>query len=230
VALPLASPRGVDDLYLARNEDISPARPILTGDVIAGVEIGVEHDGHVMIVAHPCSMRGAGGQLRPRIAAAPIRRYAELPLDDWPSGHFNVFPLPALFEHSQAVHLRELGTARRQDLAEAQRVACLSDYGIYLFQQRFVHSLTRVVVGIEQFEDATGHVLAEAELEEEWVERLADVDSAESIANQVAEFQAFLGPQMRSDLEIPERRSGVRRTVRQEISSREEPVAADPQP
>jgi hypothetical protein len=227
VALPLATPRSVDDLYLARDEEVSPARPLLTGDVLANVDIGVEHDGHI-VVAHPCSMRGARGQLRPRIGAAPIRSYQDVRLEDWPSGHFNVFPLPELFDQAQAVRLLELGTARREDLVAAQRVACLSDYGVYLFQQRFVHSLTRVVVGIEQFEDATGHVLAEAELEEEWVERLAELDSAESIANQVAEFQDFLGADLRNDLKIPERRSGVRRAVRQEISSRQNPIAAEP--
>jgi hypothetical protein len=218
--LPLATPRSVDELYLARREDVSAARPLLTGDVLADVDIGVEHDGHIMIVAHPCSMRGAGGQLRPRVAAAPIRAHQELPLQEWATGHFNVFPLPELFDPPRAAVLLELGTAKREDLHGAERVACLSDHGLYVFQQRFVHSLTRVVVGTEHFEAATGHVLAEAELEEEWVDRLADLDQLDSIAEQVAAFQGYLSADMRNDLRVPDHRAGVRRAVRQEIAGR----------
>jgi hypothetical protein len=58
-------------------------------------------------------------------------------------------------------------------------------------------------------------------LEEEWVDRLADLDQSDSIAEQVTEFQTYLSPDMREDLWVPERRSSVRRAVRQEISARE---------
>jgi hypothetical protein len=73
--LPLTAPRGVDELYLARYDEVSPARPLLPGDVLAGV-----CGSHAMIVAHPCAMRGGGGRLRPRVAVAPVIAYERVPL------------------------------------------------------------------------------------------------------------------------------------------------------
>lgn len=216
----LARPRSVEDLYLARHADVSPARPLLTGDVLADVDIGVPHHGYILLAAHPCSMRGVGGALRPRIGAVPVRRYQELPLDSWPSGHFNAFPLPELFDEPHAAQLLELGSAAREALASAHRVASLSDHGIYVLQQRFVHSLTRVVVGLDRLEGSSGHVLAEAELEEEWVEKMADLDDSASVARETGAFQDFLGQEARDDLKLHDRRSGVRRVVRQEIDAR----------
>lgn len=156
MSLPLAQPRSAEDLYLARGEDVSPARPVLPGDVFADVDIGVEHDGHVLVVAHPCSMRGAGGRLRPRLAAAPIRNSQDIPFEIWPAGNYNVFPLRELFERAKAASLLELSAASRDGLEHGERVACLSEHGIYVLQQRLVHSLTRVVVGLDQLEKASG--------------------------------------------------------------------------
>lgn len=156
--LPLAHPRDLDELYLARADEVPVARPVLPGDVFAAVEIGPDHDGYVLVVAHPCSMRAAHGQLRPRLAAAPIRSYQALPLDGWPNGHYNWFPLPELADGADfAASLLELGTAHSDALDRARRIACLTDRGIYLMQQRFVHSLTRVVVGLDVLERASGH-------------------------------------------------------------------------
>ena len=218
--LPLAEPRSAEELYLARGEEVSRARPVLTGDVYADIDIGPPHDGFVLLIAHPCSMRGGGGRLRTRIAAAPIRQGQEIPLDQWPEGNFNLFPLPDLFDRPHSAALLELGAAPREALEEGRRIASLSDHGIYVLQQRLVHSLTRVVVGLDTLEAASGHVLAEAELEEEWVEQLAGSDAeAEALRSEVSGFQAFFND-FRADFKLRERRADIRRTVREEIRAR----------
>jgi hypothetical protein len=155
------------------------------------------------------------------MAAAPVRRGQEIPIARWPDGNYNVFPLPELRDEPCAANLLELGAASRADLLEAERVACLSEQGIYLMQQRLVHSLTRVVVGLDQLEAASGAVLGEAELEEEWVEALADLSDRSSIAGQTTAFQEFFNPH-RDDFKLPDRRADVRRAVRREIRQREE--------
>lgn len=47
-----------DRLYLARGGEVSPNRPIFTGDVFSGLVVpGVEDQEMAMIIAHPCSFR-----------------------------------------------------------------------------------------------------------------------------------------------------------------------------
>lgn len=59
------------DLYLARGEEVNPNRPIFTGDVFDEVAIAdVQTGGLAIVVAHPCSFRVGGGQLRDRLLAA----------------------------------------------------------------------------------------------------------------------------------------------------------------
>lgn len=213
--LPLTAPRGVDELYLARHDEVCPARPLMPGDVLAGL-----CGSHAMIVAHPCSMRGSGGRLRARVAVAPVSAYERLPLSAWPSGHYNVFPLPELLREPCAAKLLELASATREELQAAKRVATLSDYGVYVLQQRFVFCMTRVVVGLDRLEEVSGHVLAEAELEEEWVDELTDDDDPSAMSEERAAFQTFLDGDLRASLQQPLRRSEVRRTVRAEIARR----------
>jgi len=213
--LPLTAPRGVDELYLARHDEVSLARPLMPGDVLAGV-----CGAHGMIVAHPCAMRGGGGRLRPRVAVAPVIAYQRVPLLAWPNGHYNVFPLPDLLPEPCAAQLLELDSATREELHAAERVATLSDYGVYVLQQRFVFCITRVVVGLDRLEEVSGHVLAEAELEEEWVDELTDGDDPSAMSEERAAFQTFLDGELRASLQQPVRRSEVRRTVRAEIARR----------
>jgi hypothetical protein len=58
------------------------------------------------------------------------------------------------------------------ELTFDRRVAILSETGLLVLQQRYVHHLTRAVMQLERLERACGHVLAEAELQEEWCSEL----------------------------------------------------------
>lgn len=221
---PLAAPKGLEQIYLARGEDIAVARPILTGDVFTDVQIDAdEHEGLVMVVAHPCSMRGAQGALLPRIAVAPIRGYSNVPLAKWPDGHYKVLPLPGLLndeDASRAVHLLELSAVRSNQLDRGRRILSLTDSGIHILQQRLVHSLTRVVVGLDRLQEQAAHVLLEAELEEEWVDELTVDDSTEALSAISQQFAVYMDEGHRDALLSVTTRSDTVRTVRAEIRRR----------
>jgi hypothetical protein len=224
--LPLACPRSLEDLYLERGDELAVSRPVLTGDVFSNVEIDADdHDGLVLVIAHPCSMRGARGRLRPRIAVAPIRPYQHLSFESWPAGHFNVFPLPQLLgddDPPRAASLLELSSARSHELVRERRVAALTTRGVHLLQQRLVNSLTRVVVGLELLDEQSAHVLLEAELEEEWVDDLASDLTPDVVAAQSEAFAEFMDSGLRSRLLEKEARTDVMREVRREIRTRRE--------
>ncbi len=221
----LAAPSSIREIYLGYSDDVAIGRPLLTGDVLTDVAVDADdHDGTVMIVAHPCSMRGAQGRLLPRIVVAPIRLYQRIPFESWPEGHFKVMPLPNMLgetdEASRAVHLLELTAVRSENLQREHRILALKDRGIHVLQQRLVYSLTRVEVGLEKLHEQTAHVLLEAELEEEWVDELAVEGDPASLSTESEAFATYMDLGHRADLKDPTRRSDAVRTVRAEIRAR----------
>ncbi|MEJ7785609.1 MAG: hypothetical protein WKF96_12460 [Solirubrobacteraceae bacterium] len=223
----LVAPGSNDELYLARGDELVPARPVLTGDVFTNVEIDADdHDGLVMVVAHPCSMRGARGRLLPRIVVAPIRNHQDVAFKRWPTGFFKVMPLPGLHgdqDQSRAVQLLELSAVRSTELTRDRRIASLSNLGIHVLQQRLVFCLTRVAVGLDKLEEQVANVLLEAELEEEWVDDLSADDAEEgALVEQTSAFAAFMDDGHREALKDPTRRTDTTRAVRKEIRRRKE--------
>ncbi len=221
----LAQPADDEEIYGARGEDVLAARPTMQGDVFSGVAVaGHEGPREVAILAHPCTMRGADGRLKPRLAAAAVVDYQYLPPHRWSQGHYGVFPLPALHvvdgkPRHAAVSFEEIFTVDTSELDPERRTAFLSSRGIYLFQQRFLCSLSRVVVPLARIREACEHVLDEADLLEEWLERLAP-DPAQIVA-ETAAFTALLDGGLREQLADPSLRSRARREVTRKIAERE---------
>lgn len=223
--VPLAAPESVGELYLARGNDLVAARPVLTGDVFTNVDLDADHhDGLVMVVAHPCAMRGAEGRLAPRIAVAPIRPYQSWPFHRWPSGHYGVLPLPGLRDDAdepRAAHLLELSAVRSTTLSRDRRILSLTDRGIHVLQQRLVYSLTRVAVGLDKLQEQAANVLLEAELEEEWVDELAADGDPETLAAASVGFAQYMDGGPRVALKDVTRRSDTVRAVRAEIRNQQ---------
>lgn len=178
-----------------------------------------------MILTHPCTMRGPNGKLYPRLTVgrvAPSSQAWRLP---W-KGHFKVMPLPELVDGSHyELRFEETGTVPSVDLNPQKRIACLDDIGLTLLQQRHINHHTRYVVEEPLLHEASAHLLAEAELLEDWSEAaLARVpedaaDWAEQLEQAASEFDAFLGPH-RENLKVTAQRARVRREVRHEIARR----------
>lgn len=114
----------------------------------------------------------------------------------------------------------------------SQRVATLSEEGLLLLQQRYVHCLTRVVISLPRFERQSAAVLAEAELLEEWNEALASARVADgstlvdAVDAEAVDFDGFMGsPEQggktrRHLLGTAGGRPRIRREVRAEIDRR----------
>ncbi len=226
----LDRPGSAEDLYLARGDEVRPFRPVLTGDVFAEIAIpGL--DGHElgMVISHPCNMR-EGAALKEKIQMLPIRPYQEITLEAWTTGgHARVFCLPEsrLMDGPCAARFDETGMVASADLTPVRRRMCLSEKGILLLLQRMVFGQSRADIPLQKFDAVVGHVLAEADLLEEWNERLIPDDLNEeemiaALATQADAFDTFLstvidGSTLRADLQDAYSRPAVRRAIRAEI-------------
>lgn len=180
----LEAPDTVDELYLARGEEIPQWRPITTGDVFDDVPLTLapEGTGSAIVLTHPCSMRVDGVRLADRLLVAPVLPSAEFALGDW-KGHYRKMPLPELRDGaSYAADFTKIEPVASASLAPAARIAALQPVGVNLLLQRLVHHMSRVVVETGLFDVACGPAFAEVELIENWLEAAVDAghDPAEA--------------------------------------------------
>ncbi len=205
------------ELYRARSREVNPNRPLFTGDVFDDVAIpGIQDDGCGILIAHPCSMR-EGNKLRVRILAAKVLiNQPAVPPAKWKSGYYSKAPLPDLGTLGDCVVLLDaIGAAASEALDPTRRIACLSDFGINLLQQRLTFYLTRAAIETWKFQEATEHTMVEADLLEDWIDELALAGWEPQTATEA--FNVFLRdgePSLQSQLEDPQRRSSVRRACR----------------
>jgi len=218
----LGAPEGISDLYLARGEEVSILRPIMTGDIFVGIEIpGVESvsipeveevDGDkqklAMIVSHPCSMR-EGCKLRPKLQVIRVVKTAKvIELKGW-KNNFDRLPLPNLHGselNDYAVDPSDFymalydyrGRVNSGDLKLRGRVACLTEEGVSLLHQRMGHYDTRYPARLSDLTAACAPPFAEAELEQEWNEAfvetlsLSEDEQDEALAREGEEFERLL--------------------------------------
>ena len=212
-----------DTLYLARGEEVSPHRPLFTGDVFESVQIpGVQTEGTAIVVAHPCSMRGKNAALENRILVAAVRPSAQSPANKWASGFLDRMPLPRLRgDGFETGYLTELGRADTSDLLNAARIACLSTVGVNILQQRLICSLTRLDVPTQTIWEAFGHTFEEADLLEEWTESLSGIDTDSTRVAQ--DFESWIRSEGRQEkLRDPQQRAPIRAAMRSELRRRRE--------
>ena len=218
----LATYTDVAELYRSRGADVNPYRPLFTGDVLPEVSIpGLPGPGMAVVVAHPCSFRGAGGRLNDRVLVARVKPVNKEGRSVWEKGFFDRMPLPDVDGPGYwAAFLDEIGLASSQELASSERLACLSDFGINMLQQRLTCHFTRAQVPTHIFNDAFSHTYEESELLEDWTSALCEAGSAMGDAER--SFDQFMGegaPSRRKRLEAPEQRSAVRRECRRQAAA-----------
>jgi hypothetical protein len=218
----LATYADVAQLYRARGPEVSPHRPLFTGDVLRDVSIpGLPGPGMAVVVAHPCSFRGRGGRLNERVLVARVNRVNREGPFAWPTRFFDRMPLPDVDgEGHWAGFLEEIGLASSEEVIGAQRLACLSDFGINMLQQRLTCHFTRAKVPTHVFNEAFSHTYEEAELLEDWTSTLCEGGFDKGDAD--ISFDQFMGdgtPSRRKRLEDPQQRSAIRRDCRQQAAT-----------
>ena len=216
-----------DELYVARGEDVHALRPLFTGDVFEDVAIpGIQSGGMAMIIAHPCSMRGQEARLEPGVLTAAVEPGEKTGKSAWARGYYGLMPLPELTEADTlfVARLDDIGKAETASPLSGTRIACLSQRGVNLLQQRFIWRLTRLEVPTHQLQEVSVPAFEEADLLEEWSDVVCAAGSAPEEA--AAEFEAFIradrggGRTLQGDLHDPQLRSTVRVACRTEAKRR----------
>ncbi|CAG6392760.1 hypothetical protein NMG29_06580 [Streptomyces cocklensis] len=224
----MEKPQSPGELYLARGDEVSAVRPILTGDVFADVNV-CDTDGStagraVMILDHPCSLRLDGTTLAPRLTVAEVQPG---PIGSW-RGSYNRMFLPDLplgtdpGEPHAAAYFDNCFQVTPQQLEAGNRLACLSTEGINLLLQRRVHHFSRVVIPTFEFQNANAGVYEEADLLEEWCElRERDGVKTNDAAKECMEWlrEQVSGGRRQDLLKDPQKRSAIRREMRARIRS-----------
>ena len=215
----LIAPEGDDELFDCEEEALA-LKPVMTGDIFVGVTVPGEPDPvDVMVAGHPCTIR-MGAVLAERVPCAGIVNHQSVPYHRWPTYDKNHFPLSdaAGVGANQCVALWDWLAAPAEELLRSRRRATLQDQGIYIFLQRLIHSLARFAPPLSILREASGHVLAEAELEYTWMLDLfgGELDSAEMRAL-IGDFDAFMRTDNRRAL-LREDRKRVTAQVAAEIA------------
>ncbi len=217
-------------LYRARGDEIDGARPLFTGDVFEKVEVarlGETKIKNIVILQHPCAMRSDGSTLVPQLLMAEVRQHKPLEEQDW-RRYGKLMPLPALMpglasaRRSQAALFDQLYLVEPEKLRN-RRIAALSQFGVNLLLQRWVHHNSRVVVPTSTYHELTSGVYEEADLIEEWCEARAAQDIAvDEAGSECVEWLREKMPsgRMRQELlDDPQARSGIRREMRTHLKT-----------
>ena len=231
-----------DTLYRARCDEVTPFRPILTGDVFAQVDLpgstGKIKPRTVIVMQHPCSMRANGVDLARYVLVAEVTKYTRILLEsEWNSGFYNFMPLPVLRPKSDetndncTVCFDNLHSVESSMLQT--RIAILSTFGINLLLQRWVHYCSRVIVPTYQFQEATGSFYEEADLIEEWCEESIQDVNSDAIYKATQDCVTWLranreGQTYQNMLKDPQTRSYVRKKMREETERRLRGADANP--
>jgi hypothetical protein len=215
-----------DSLYRTRGDEVVHHRPVFTGDVFEKVRVygvGQARTKNIIIVQHPCALRSNGVDLQPRLMVAEVRQHGVIAVENW-IGHISKMPLPDLNptvtsgKRHQAAFFDEPYLIGPNDLDADKRIACLSQTGVNLLLQRWVHHNSRAVVPTAMYQDVSSPAFEEADLIEEWVEERLEaglnVREATIEAVKWLREDAGGGVTRQELLENPQSRSTIRQQLR----------------
>lgn len=213
-------------LYRARGDEVSEARPIFTGDVFSNVAI-LGNEGTpitALILQHPCALRTDGVNLVRRLLVAEVQESELIPFSQW-NGRYKVMPLPVLIGQTHYVaQLHEPHLVTPNVLDSATRIACMSQVGVNLLLQRWVHHNSRVIVPTANYQRATVEQFEEADLLEDWCDERAV--TAEEVSTQMMAAHDWMrgessspGKRWQELLQDPQTRGVVRTAMRQYLKA-----------
>jgi hypothetical protein len=226
MAITLETPTPPELMYMARGDDVDPFRPLFTGDVYKRRESG-GNTNVVVVLQHPCALRIGGVDLVPNVLSAPLKPSSRH-RSDWAKESMRVMPFPAL-EHGADFSADFVGVVLipSADFATAwERIAILSELGVNLLVQRWVHHNSRVVIPTITYNAQTAGPFHEADLEAEWCWSLSSTTPAGiSVEHDFHDWlrQPWSVDETQSRQEIlddPQKRAGVRRAMNAEIKNR----------
>ncbi|MBT2551266.1 hypothetical protein [Arthrobacter sp. ISL-65] len=158
-----------------------------------------------------------------RLLVAEVRESSLIPFGGW-KGNYRLMPLPELYDDGNhfAAHLHEPYLVPEEALQPHNRVACMSQVGVNLLLQRWVHHNSRVVVPTYDYQLVTVAQFEEADLIEEWCDERAE-NSAEFATETAAAHQWLRGDSTNAGkrwqnlLEDAQTRATVRTAMRRHL-------------
>lgn len=218
-----------DNLY-AEVGTVPWSRPLMQGDVFRDVVLpGLGDEPQlVQIVMHLCVMRTGKGVLLDRLTVAPVEPAPQPVTATIWRKHLRIMPLPRLLGDGRdhVAKFVEITAAPSAELAFSRRVAALTNPGILVLQQRLiVHSTRYAEVDLDTLRKVSAGVLAESELQSDWVDSATDRDgeAIDVINEAVSNFQSWLdggNPTVRERLKNEANHSAIRREGRTEAARR----------
>lgn len=226
-------------VYRARGEDVVGHRPVFTGDIFLQVSVPNELElKDVIVLQHPCAIRTNGITLVPRLLVAEVRPFHKVFPNEWETKYFRHFPLIDFrSEQTQPHHAAffvEVHVVPRENLVLERRHCCLSQKGVNLLMQRWVHHNSRAVIETWKFQEVSSPQFEEADMIEEWcTEREFDDVSADEAAREVGTWldgkEGEGQPSRRELLLDPQRRSALRQAQRRYLQEiRKPPTGTSP--
>lgn len=216
-----------ESLYRARGDEVVAQRPIFTGDVFFDVNVeGEEQARDVIVLQHPCVIR-KGIELTPKLLVAEVASAALLLPSQWGEKFYRQLPLAELVPGDKPKHFAaffdRLHLIKRKDLELDHRVATMSQRGVNLLMQRWVHHNSRMIVTTHEYQKVTSAQYDEADIIEEWC--IDREDDSVSLDDATVEIDTWLtgdrsASAPRNRLEDPQQRSAVRRDVRSYLRER----------
>jgi hypothetical protein len=216
-----------ESLYRAREDEVAPHRPVFTGDVFENVTAygpDIVKTKSILLLQHPCALRSNGVDLHSRLMVAEVRPHRII--EDWRK-HYAKMPLPELrpsltsARRHQAAFFDEPYIISSAELVPEKRVACMSEVGVNLLLQRWVHHNSRAAIPTSTYQITSSPQYEEADLIEDWCEaRAGDGLSAGEAAAEAMKWlreDAESGISRQKMLEEPQRRSTIRRQMRTEL-------------
>lgn len=231
----LETPRPLDAMYMSRGEEVDPYRPLFTGDVYMREGAHGDDASIVMILQHPCALRIRGVNLVPNILVATVRR-SDKHRSDWNKESMRVMPLPDLLGDGDAysadfVDIRIVPSDGFGPLWT--RIAILSQLGVNLLTQRWVHHNSRVVIKTITYNEESAGPFHEADLAAEWCMSLDGYEESSVNSSLEKEFHNWIRQPSGEGvvttrqqlLDDPQQRAAVRRALTVEIRDRRKKVS-----
>ncbi|MCC2319731.1 hypothetical protein [Cellulomonas xiejunii] len=218
--LELEAPREDSELYTSMGDEVDEFRPVFTGDIF-----GFDDGRLVIILQHPCALRRDGATLVDRILVAAVCD-AIKPPRSW-KGHYRLMPLPGLSVPREALvaDFTLIDIVRPEELESAKRYAILSQVGVNLLLQRWIHHNTRALVDSSTINDVTIGPFDEADLSADWLRDCAGAaldrsESAKALDEWFSYRTSKKSPSRRETLANSQARSGLRAEFRRALRDR----------
>lgn len=230
----LETPDVEEEVVEARGDDLEEYlwRPPFTGDIFDLPKGAGDSPLTIALIQHPCAMR-SGVELRPTLLACVVNKRITKPRTDWHNRPYTEFAIQEPEGSSwRILDFDQLLVVSREAIADARRTLVLSEVGVNLLVQRWIHYNSRVIIPTITINEQLSPQFAEADLVMEVAQELTqsgwgDDDVRGVVEGWLSSSSVNTERSRRARLADPQQRSAVRREIRSLLAALPEAPATD---